>query len=533
MQQSTSHDGIDHSARSLLELVWKIGSVLVGCAAVVLSLVTFALHRVELGSGLLVIAVLTFCSVAILHGRFLHLAQEQYRHTSGALQTKKREFQSIFENAVDAILILDDQAICRKANPAALQLLGVTREQLVGNPIVRYYSSRREFDSSWKRLLAHKRDRGQFELLRADNAPTFVEVTARANFLPGRHLMILRDTTQHHQAEEEITKNLALARSAWRETEGLRQATLALTQDLRMNYVLDTLLQTLYGLVPYEAAQVLLLETDSKLFLAREAWPGLGAGYTPKFPMTLDTSESPVLRRALERRDGVLILDTLNDREWKLIHEDLIVRSWLGVPLISSNRVLGLLSFTHSAPNSFSREHLRVAGSLAIPAAAAIQNARIYERAEIYGTELEHRLTELHKTEDALAQSENNRRASEEQFQRLFRLMPVALSVTTLDEGKFVDVNEAFEYRYGYTRRELIGRTATDLGFWEDPHERTRLVEQLRRKTAIRGAVTRFRSKSGEFRGALYSAECIQLNGRSCLLVMSDDPPQSRAKHFN
>jgi len=54
-----------------------------------------------------------------------------------------------------------------------------------------------------------------------------------------------------------------------------------------------------------------------------------------------------------------------------------------------SERVLGLLSIGHSRPCAFTSEHFRVAQSLAISAAVAIQNARLYERAEIYAAELE------------------------------------------------------------------------------------------------------------------------------------------------
>jgi len=46
----------------------------------------------------------------------------------------------------------------------------------------------------------------------------------------------------------------------------MRKATLALTQDLRMDNVLDTLLQSLLELVPYESAQILLQESDSGCF---------------------------------------------------------------------------------------------------------------------------------------------------------------------------------------------------------------------------------------------------------------------------
>src|SRR6266849_2471498 len=53
-----------------------------------------------------------------------------------------------------------------------------------------------------------------------------------------------QDITAQKQAEEQVAKNLALAQSAWAESEALRKATLALTQDLRIDFVLDTLLQS-------------------------------------------------------------------------------------------------------------------------------------------------------------------------------------------------------------------------------------------------------------------------------------------------
>ena len=71
------------------------------------------------------------------------------------------------------------------------------------------------------------------------------------------------------------------------------------------------------------------------------------------------------------------------------------MQSWLCVPLIASQQVLGILSLGDARARAFTHEHLRLAKSLAIPAAVAIQNARLYERAEIYGAELEQRLVDL------------------------------------------------------------------------------------------------------------------------------------------
>ena len=532
MDRLAIHNRRETPTTPLSERAWRIGSVLVGGVAVVLSIATFALHRVALGQELLGVGLLMFCLVVALHARFLNVAQLQYRQANSVLQETEREFQSLFENALDTILILDDQATCMDANPSALQLLGVHSEELIGHSIARLYPNQREFHSSWQDLLSGRSNRGQSELLRGASTVIFVEFTAVASFLPGRNMMILRDITQRRRAEEATEKSLALARSARQEADAQRQATLALTQDLRMNNVLDTLLQTLHQLVPYEAAQVLLLETDSKLFLAREAFSG-DSGQLLECPSTLDTLEYPVLQKALADPAGILLPDTLDLKEWQPITGGAPVRSWLAVPLLSSNQVLGLLLLSHTSPGRFLGEHLRIASSLSIPAAVAIQNARLYERAEIYGTELERRLYDLHRAKQALEHSEQSLRTSEERFQKLFRWTPIAFSVTTLAEGRFIDVNEAFERRYGYTRAELIGCTSTGIGLWEHPEERTRFVEELGRGVRVRGAVTRLRSKSGESKVSLYSAETIQLDGQICVLAVFDDLLQHDPKTYN
>jgi PAS domain S-box-containing protein len=513
--------------------VWRAGSFVVGGVAAILAVATLIFRPADHGQELLTFAIAVFCLIATVHARFLYLARKQFRITNGALETRELEFQSIFENALDSILILDGHGTCRDANPSALQLLGVPSEQLLGQSIAMFYSDRRTFDSFWELLLTQDQDRGQSEMVRANGTHIFVEFTAKTNFLPDRHMMVMRDISLRRKAEEAKTESLALAKSAWQEADALRKATLALTQDLRMNSVLDTLLQTISLLVPYETAQVLLLETDSKLFLAREAFSVAQTKPLNECPKTLNASDHPILHRVLGSQDGAFISDTLRDGDWRAISEGVAVRSWLGVPLRSANQVVGLLSVAHSAPGRFTAEHLRITGSLAIPAAVAIQNARLYERAEIYGEELERRLSDLHQVEQALGRSEEGRKASEERFRKVFRATPIAFSVTSLADGTFIDVNETFERRYGYTRNELIGRTPTELGFWEDPRERGVLIDRLRGGARIRGAVARLVTKSGEVKTSLYSAETIQLDNQPCLLLVSDDFPCADPQYLN
>jgi GAF domain-containing protein len=96
----------------------------------------------------------------------------------------------------------------------------------------------------------------------------------------------------------------------------------------------------------------------------------------------------------LADQKSVLISDTNQEEGWRTFkgHRDL--RSWLSVPLVASDQYMGFLSVGHTDPNRFTQEHLRRAELLAIPAAAGILNARLYQRADIYGSELERRLAE-------------------------------------------------------------------------------------------------------------------------------------------
>jgi len=170
---------------------------------------------------------------------------------------------------------------------------------------------------------------------------------------------------------------------------------------------------------------------------------------------------------------------------------------------------------------------------LAIPAAAAIQNAKLYETARIYGEALESRLNSLKKTEIALAQSEDSRKSSEEKFQKVFQSSPIPLSITTLREGRFLDVNAAFERRYGYTRAEVLGHTVHELRIWEDPGDRELMLAQLNKGGPIQNVMTRLRVKSGEIKITAYSADKIQFEGQSCILAVSEDLPQVDARKSN
>src|SRR6202167_5678146 len=446
---------------------WQI-ILIVLCAVllcVVLAIFRSGLRALDMFSALLLFGAAVLSVLIVLYTRSLRRAQQVQLDTEERLQQMADNIQEIFW-MIDA---KNKKALSVTA--AYETITGRSCQSLLENP------------SSYEGLI-HPEDRvhvlaklgeatqtghfdERFRIVRARGEVRWVTVHGfPVRDAAGKiHRLVgtARDITAQKEAEDKVAEHLAAAESARAESDALNKATLALTADLRMDFVLDKLLESLLQLVPCESARVLLLEGDTQLLVPREKLPHEVPKNPPDYPLNLDAADSPFLLRILTTQNSVLLADTKNEKGWPSFKGHTDIRSWLCVPLIASQQTLGLLSVGHTQPNTFTQDHLWRTQLLAIPAAAAIQNSRLYERAEIYGSELQRRLTDLRQTEKALEQSEEGRRVSEDKFQKVFRSSPIPFSITTVNEGRFIDVNAAFERRYGYSRTEVIGRTVGEL----------------------------------------------------------------------
>jgi PAS domain S-box-containing protein len=520
----------------------RFGSILIGLAALgLLSSAFTARFYTGSFSWILLILVLFALAIAIgLHVRFLILVRKEQHETARALDATELEYKSVFDNALDGIVVFDDRGICLEANPAALFLFRNDYRDPVGTSIDKFFAGTRDFRSTWKDFVRGKCAHGETEILRRDGTAVFVEYTVKANYLLGRHVAVLRDITQRKQAEtalresegrfqqmanniqeifwmldaeslkvlyvnpayetitgrsieslgedpksyedvihpedrvrvlsrlheslqtgqfdeefrivrpdgatrwvwvrgfpvrdsagivqrlvgtaqdislrkaaeEEIARNLDMAEAARAEAEAFRQTSLALTQNLSMDYVLDTLLQSLLKLVPCESAHVILVEADTRLFLAREVRNCQPDHRLPHSPATLDARDSRFLMEILATKKSLLIPNTSQEGEWTKFKGFSHLRSWLCVPLVASQQILGFLSLGDTHALTLTQEHLRLAKSLAIPAAVAIQNARLYEQADIFRNELEQRLADVEQAERAAGRLRQNNELS-------------------------------------------------------------------------------------------------------------------------
>jgi PAS domain S-box-containing protein len=125
-------------------------------------------------------------------------------------------------------------------------------------------------------------------------------------------------------------------------------------------------------------------------------------------------------------------------------------------------------------------------------------------------------ITERKHAEEAL-------KASESRFSIAFNSNPMLASISELEGGVFLAVNDSFVALTGYSREEAVGHTALELNLWPNPEDRRRVMEKLKKERRVRDFEASIRLKNGEKRILLLSIEKIELDGQVCLLHVADD----------
>jgi PAS domain S-box-containing protein len=112
-------------------------------------------------------------------------------------------------------------------------------------------------------------------------------------------------------------------------------------------------------------------------------------------------------------------------------------------------------------------------------------------------------------------------RQSEESYRGLLELAPDAITVGSISDGRYLQVNDAFCRLSGYSVEEAIGRTALELNLYADPRDREEMLAALHRHGQVEGREIKFRTKSGHSLDTLTSARTIWFRGQACLLVIA------------
>ncbi|WP_241548010.1 PAS domain-containing sensor histidine kinase [Leptospira stimsonii] len=131
-----------------------------------------------------------------------------------------------------------------------------------------------------------------------------------------------------------------------------------------------------------------------------------------------------------------------------------------------------------------------------------------------YGTAQD--ITEKYLAEEAL-------RPTQEIYSKVFTLSPISTTISTVEEGRYIEVNDSFVNLFGYSREESIGRTSTELNIWPDPKVRADYLERLIREKILLDQELILRAKDGRAIHAECYSMFAEINGKLCVINLVKD----------
>jgi PAS domain S-box-containing protein len=340
--------------------------------------------------------------------------------SEAALRESEESYRTLFQMAPDGVAVFDLNLRIKMTNGRAAEIYGYD------NPAEMIGLSGLDIIAPQFHLRARMNMAGIIETgyvrpiegigVRKDGTQFAVETSAalikNSEGQPSVILGVSRDISERKRTDAAITDLLAREQSGRQKAEVMRDTNIAIAQSLSLQTVLDTLLSRLDKFIPFDSANVMLRDGETRFVV------GAFTGYE-RFPdgtfarnFCLDSNENVLIRQICTNGKSLLIADTVREPGWKKLAGADHVRCWLGVPLIAFGKVIGFYSFDNTTPGVFTDEHVRIAETFAAPAASAIQNAQLFQRGQQYAAELEQRVGERERAEEHL-------RISREQFRAL------------------------------------------------------------------------------------------------------------------
>ncbi len=112
---------------------------------------------------------------------------------------------------------------------------------------------------------------------------------------------------------------------------------------------------------------------------------------------------------------------------------------------------------------------------------------------------------------------------SEQKFASAFQANSAMMAISYYDDGRYIDINNSFLETVGYSREEIIGNTNIGLGLFDDIDLRNKILDHLNNHIPVRKVEVRIRTKDGQIKTGLLSADSIYIGEDRCLLSVTMD----------
>ena len=230
--------------------------------------------------------------------------------------------------------------------------------------------------------------------------------------------------------------------------EALTDAATNLTSSLESEELVPSLLDQLEPVIPYDTATLWLREKNRLNVAAARGFPDTER----RLGLTIAMEDSALFKEMIRTGQAILVGDVRQDPRFPQLEAPRL--SWLGMPLISKNEVIGVLALEKWQAYFYNRENLQVGTTFASQAAIALENARLFEDSMSRASELDQRsqrLALLNRFSSALSGLLEEGKILELTAQELMDALNAPLvSVVVFERG-----NPVWKYALPYTKAKL------------------------------------------------------------------------------
>jgi PAS domain S-box-containing protein len=319
------------------------------------------------------------------------------------------------ESAANGIIITDRQGHIQWANPALTHMSGYDTHELIGQSMRIFRSGQNNGDyysRMWNTILSGEVWREETINRRKDGSlyieeQTITPVRDEDGQIP-HFIAIKQDITRRKQDEKELERRnaelqiISDAEHNQRQfSEALVGAALVLNNSLKLNDVLSLILDQIRGVIPYQLANISLLEGDSFYDACHHGdlpWPSALTGMNNRFLV----DSFPLLAEMRQSGKPILVLDSQKHPAWIDIEGMSWIRSLLSAPLLAEQKVMGFVTLFSDQPGFFTAQMSSHLVAFAAHAAVAIQNAWLFEQVQASTERLQslsRRLVEIQENE--------------------------------------------------------------------------------------------------------------------------------------
>src|SRR5919199_844767 len=321
------------------------------------------------------------------------------------LREREAQYRAVFEATLDGLAVSDlDTGVVVAANPAFCAMHGYTHDEIIGRPNLTFIhpDSQARFVDYLQQIRAGGTYHGQAVDVRKDGTTFPVEGHGTTFTYRGKPhaLAIIRDITEQVQAYALLEQRVA---ERTRELAAILEVSRNIASTLELSPLLGLILDQLKVVVDYTGAAIFIVE-EAHVRVLDYRGP-LPADHMRNLRIPLP--EALGYQAVLYEKGPVIVDELWSTQPLAHLVGDLLAyfqsrvayaHSWLVVPLMVQDRVIGVVRIDHAAAHAYTPHHAPLALAFATQVAVMIEHARLYARAQqAAALEERHRLArELH-----------------------------------------------------------------------------------------------------------------------------------------